>query len=77
MRKIRSLLGLVLVLGGLALGACREPSGVEREVHPENWLFIHGEKVQNSGTFSCNQCHPPEGDWPGAPTCSSCHGERR
>lgn len=66
----------LVIFGALTLGACREPSGVERKAHPENWLLIHGEKVKNSGAFSCDQCHPPAGDWPEAPTCASCHGGR-
>jgi hypothetical protein len=63
----------ISIIFGLLSLSCRESADIIREVHPENWITLHKEKVRNSGTWSCNQCHPPEGDWPDAPYCTKCH----
>jgi len=55
--------------------SCRQSTGLERDVHPDDWIKIHGEKIEREGTWACQRCHPPEGDFPDAPTCSNCHPE--
>ncbi len=72
MRKLTPLLLLIPFSVGLWWG-CQKPSGLERPVHPDDWLWLHGEKAQTEGTTFCMRCHPPEGNWPDAPTCTSCH----
>jgi len=70
-----------MLLFGLFFGilslCCKESTGLERNVHPENWITLHKEKVKNIGenweTLTCLKCHPPQGDWPDAPPCSECH----
>ena len=57
----------------LSLWSCKVSSGIERRVHPENWVKTHYLQVQNAGEEGCMECHPPEGDWPDAPACTSCH----
>ena len=70
MRKIIWIFGISI---GLSLWSCKVSSEIERRVHPEDWIKTHYLQVENTGSQVCMECHPPEGDWPEAPACSSCH----
>ncbi len=72
---MKRLLLSIALLGFLWGASCKVSSEYEREIHPDNWISIHGEKVKNSGTIGCDACHPPQGNAEDAPSCQSCHGE--
>ncbi len=57
------------------LAGCAEKSTeVKREVHPQEWLFEHDDKVENIGSLeSCFSCHSYNEDRGEAPACLSCH----
>ena len=67
---------VIFAIFAFLIGCSEKSVEVEREMHPEGWVFQHGEKVNNMGSAeSCFSCHSYDEDRGEVPACLSCHLE--